>query len=124
MLDKIFKAVRHLLASAERDRLEAKFEKINTRFSDLEGEFDNRFTGVDSRLDEVEKHQAAQNEKLNAIHQVTLANNEALEQRLNLSVVSSDMVRQIVDARIDGFQSSMKNIQSLIEQLIRRDCNN
>lgn len=124
MLDRVFKVLRKLLASVEHNQIETKFEKINGRVTELENQIDDKFIGVDRRLDEVEKHQASQTEKLTAIHEVTLANNEALEQKLNLSTVTSQMVREIVDARINGFQDSIKNIQSLIEQLIKRDCNN
>ena len=123
MLDKFVNLLRRWAASSERDRLETKFERINTRFSDLENELDNKFTGVDNRLDNVEKHQAAQNEKLSAIHQVTLANNEALGERVNSSSVTTEMVRQIVEARIDSFQESMKYMQGLLERIIKRDCN-
>jgi hypothetical protein len=121
MLKPIFNVLQRWIASSERDRLETKFEKINTRFSDLENELDNKFTGVDERLDQVEKHQAAQNEKLTAIHLVTLANNEALGERVNSSSVTTEMVRQIVEARIDGFQESIKYMQGLLEQVLKRN---
>jgi tetrahydromethanopterin S-methyltransferase subunit B len=111
------------VASSERDRLEQKFEKVDNRFSELEDHFNDKFNSFDNRLDTVEKHQAAQNEKLGAIHAVTLANNEALEQKLNLSTVTTQMVREIVDARINSFQESIKYLQTLIEQIIKRDCN-
>lgn len=112
MIDKIFNVVRKWIARAERDRLDDKFQKI-----------DEKLDHFDERLDELERNQAEKGERLKAIHEITLANNEALEQRLNLSVVSADMVRQIVDARINGFQDSIKYLQTLIEQIIRRDCN-
>jgi hypothetical protein len=105
MIDKILKALRRWVASAERDRIDEKIGKL------------------DSRIDSLESSQAAQTEKLSAIHSISLANNEALEQKLNRATVTSDSVRQIVDARIEGFQASMKYIQGLVEQILKRDCN-
>lgn len=112
MFDKVFGLVRRLAASFERDRLDEKFDL-------LEGKIDK----FDERLDRVEQIQAEKNERIRAIHQISLANNEALEQKLNASTVSVEMVRQIVDARINGFQDSIKYLQTLIEQILRRDCN-
>lgn len=112
MISKIFSLIRKLLSSAERDRIEDKFIRI-----------DNSLDHFDERLDHIERKQAAQDEKLSAIHEVTLANNEALEQKLNASKVSAEVVRQIVDLRVDGVHESIRHLQSLIEKVIRRDCN-
>lgn len=112
LISKAFGLFRRAMASAERDRFEDRFQTI-----------DKKLDHCDERLDNVEINQAAQNEKLSAIHQVTLANNEALEQKLNLSTVNAEMVRQIVDARMTAFQDSLQGIKGLIEQVIRRDCN-
>jgi len=111
MFDKVFSLIRRLAASSERDRLSDKFDH-------LEGKIDK----FDERLDRVERIQAEKNERIRAIHEISLANNEALEQKLNASTVSVEMVRQIVDARINGFQDSIKYLQTLIEQILRRDC--
>lgn len=123
MLNRIYRIFQRILASSERDRLEQKFDKVGDRFSELEDHFNDKFASFDNRMDTVEKCQAAQNEKLGAIHEVTLANNEALEQKLNLSTVTTEMVRQIVDARINSFQESIKYLQTLIEQIITRNNN-
>jgi DNA repair exonuclease SbcCD ATPase subunit len=112
MLDKVFGLVKRWAASSERDRLEDKIDHLEEKI--------DRF---DERLDGIEKIQAEKNAKIAAIHEISLANNEALEQKLNASSVSVEMVRQIVDARINGFQDSIKYLQSLIEQVLRRDCN-
>ncbi|WP_434686917.1 hypothetical protein [Pseudanabaena minima] len=110
MLDKILRVCRKFLASAERDRLDDKFLRVEAKVDDL-----------DTRMDNLACSQAAQSEKLSAIHAVTLANNEALEQKLNRNSVTTEGVRQIVDARLETFQLSLKQIQSLIEQVIKRD---
>ena len=111
MLDRVFKVFTKLLASAERDRLDDKFLRL-----------DEKVDHLDTRIDSLERSQSAQSEKLSAIHSVTLANNEALEQKLNRNAVTTEGVRQIVDARMETFQMSLKQIQSLIEQVIKRDC--
>lgn len=112
MIDKIWGLAKRFAASSERDRLEDKIDH-------LEGKIDK----FDERLDRVEKIQVEKNAKIAAIHEISLANNEALEQKLNASSVSVEMVRQIVDARINGFQDSIKYLQTLIEQVLKRDCN-
>ena len=112
MFSNIFSLIRKWAASAERDRL-------NEKFDHLEGKIDK----FDERLDRVEQIQAEKNERIRAIHEISLANNEALEQKLNASTVSVEMVRQIVDVRIESFQDSIKSLQASIEKILRRDCN-
>jgi len=112
MISKIFSLLRKLLSSAERDRLEEKIDHL-----------DEKLDRFDERLDRVEQSQAEKSAQLREIHQVTLANHEALEQKLNASKVTTEVVRQIVDARIESFQESIKYLQALIEQVLRRDCN-
>ena len=97
------------MSSAERDRMQEKFDKVNEKFDHF-----------DDRLDSLETSQALQNEKLSSIHQVTLANNEALEQKLNRSTVTTQTVREIVDIRIEGFQETLKRLEEIMSQLLRR----
>lgn len=123
MLDKIFKLIQRWAASSERDRIDGRFERFNEKIDHLDERFTEKIDHLDERIDGLENSQAAQNEKLSAIHSISLANNEALEQKLNRATVTADSVRQIVDARIEGFQSSMKYIQGLVEQIVKRDCN-
>ena len=110
MLDRIFKVFRKILASAETDRFDNKFERLDSKVDHL-----------DSRIDSLERSQASQNEKLSAIHSVSLANNEALEQKLNRNAVTTEGVRQIVDARMETFQMSLKHIQELLRKVVDRD---
>jgi hypothetical protein len=112
MIKSIVKVLQRWVAIAERDRLDEKFLRL-----------DEKLDHLDERTDSLERSQAAQSEKLSAIHSVTLANNEALEQKLNRNSVTTEGVRQIVDARMETFQLSLKQIQLLIEQVIKRDCN-
>lgn len=112
MIRNILALVKRWAASSERDRLEEKIDKLGDKI--------DRF---DERLDNVERLQSEKAERLRSIQETTLANHEALEQKLNASTVTTEMVRQIVDARINGFQDSIKHLQTLIEQVIRRDCN-
>ncbi len=111
LLTSLGKFVRSVVSRVETDRIDGKFDRLDVKVDHL-----------DTRIDSLERSQAAQNEKLSAIHSVSLANNEALEQKLNRNAVTTEGVRQIVDARMEVFQSNLKNIQSLIEKILSRDC--
>lgn len=113
MLKPIINLLQRWIVSGERDRLDDKFLR-------LDGKVDH----LDDRIDNLERSQAAQTEKLSAIHSVSLANNEALEQKLNRNSVTTEGVRQIVDARMETFQVNLKHIQTLIEKIINRDLGN
>jgi len=108
MISKLIIFVRNIVSRAERDRMEERFEKVNDKFDHL-----------DDRIDSLETSQAMQNEKLSSIHQVTLANNEALEQKLNRNTVTNQSVREIVDIRIEAFQESLRRLEALITQVLR-----
>jgi len=107
MLDPLFRFFNRILASAERDRMDDKLNAVSLKFDHF-----------DDRMDALEISQARQNEKLSTIHLITLANNEALEQKLNRSNITAEMVREIVDARINGFQDSLRILEGLITQLL------
>ena len=96
-----------IAASSNRDRMDDKLNAVSQKFDHF-----------DDRMDALEISQARQTEKLASIHLITLANNEALEQKLNRSVVTVEMVREIVDARINGFQESLKRLEGLLTQLL------
>jgi len=89
--------------------MEEKFEKVHEKFDHF-----------DDRLDALESSQELQNEKLSSIRDITLANNEALEQKLNRSAVTAQSVREIVDIRIEGFQETLKRLEEIMSQLLRR----
>jgi len=109
MISKLIIFVRNIVSSAERDRLQEKFEKVHEKFDHF-----------DKRLDALEVSQALQNEKLSSIKEISLANNEALEQKLNRSAVTAQSVREIVDFRIEAFQESLRRLEVLISELLRR----
>lgn len=110
LLTSLGKILKSVVSRVETDRIDGKFDRLDVKVDHL-----------DTRIDSLERSQSAQSEKLSAIHSVTLANNEALEQKLNRNSVTTEGVRQIVDARLETFQLSLKQIQSLIEQVIKRD---
>lgn len=112
MIDRIFSAIRKFVASAERDRMAEKFDHV-----------DDNFLAMDLRIDRLEIGQAEIKADCKAIREITLANNETLESKINRSTVTSESVRQIVDARIDGFQEGLKRLEALLNQIIRRECN-
>jgi uncharacterized coiled-coil protein SlyX len=95
------------------------FQKIAaSSMDDKFNKVSQKFDHFDDRMDALEISQATQTEKLASIHEITLANNEALEQKYNRSIVTVEMVREIVDARINGFQESLKRLEGLITQLL------
>lgn len=110
MFDKIVRVIQRWAASADRDRNDRLFEKV-----------DDKLDHFDERLDSLEKSQAQQNEKLSAIYQISSANNEALEQKVNRTTVTAQSVREIVDVRLEAFQESLKRLEVLITQILRRD---
>lgn len=112
MLDGIFRVIQRIAASSNRDRMDEKLNAVSQKFDHFDG-----------RMDALEISQARQTEKLSSIHEITLANNEALEQKLNRSVEMVEMVRDIVDARINGFQESLKRLEGLLTQLLVRNYN-
>jgi len=116
MLSKFFSLLRKMLVSAERDRIEKKLSGIDTKF-------EGKFQDFDDRIDELKIGQAEIKAQIESSNQIHLANLEAMEQKMNRNTTTAESVRQIVDARLAGFQDSMKVVQSLIEQVLKRDCN-
>lgn len=111
MLDKLFNIFRKIISSAERDRYDSKFNRLDSKVDHL-----------DQRMDGLEISQAEQNEKLSAIHQITLANNEALEQKINFNNASSQNAKDIAEIRFASFSESFRRLEALVTQVIRRDC--
>jgi uncharacterized coiled-coil DUF342 family protein len=112
MLSKFFSLLRKLILSAERDRLEDRFDEISEKFEEF-----------DERIDELKIGQSEIKAEIKASNEIHLANLEAMEQKMNRNTTTAESVRQIVDARLSGFQESMRVVQGLIEQVIKRDCN-
>lgn len=112
MLSKIFNVFRKLLLSAERDRFENRFDEISDKFEEF-----------DERIDDLKIGQSEIKAEIKASNEINLANLETMEQKMNRNITTAESVREIVDARLTGFQESMRTIQRLIEQIIKRDCN-
>jgi hypothetical protein len=104
--------LKRILSAAADERIETKFNRLTDKVDQLDG-----------RMDGLEVSQAEQNQKLSAIHQITLANNEALEQKLNLSNASSQNAKDIADIRFSAFSESFKRLEDLVLQVVRRDSN-
>lgn len=111
MFELVFRSFKNLLKAAQSDSYDAKFNRLDSKVDHL-----------DQRMDGLAISQAEQNEKLSAIHQVTLANNEALEQKINFNKASSQNAKDIADIRFAAFSESFKRLEALVTQVIRRDC--
>jgi hypothetical protein len=105
MFTKLVSFIGRVLATQKNDRVDAKLDHL------------------DCRMDALEVSQAKQTEKLNAIHQVSLANNEALEQKINLNNANSQNAKEIAEIRYLSSQEALKRLEHLIRQLLRRECN-
>jgi DNA uptake protein ComE-like DNA-binding protein len=112
VLDLVAKTFQRLLGEQSSERIDRKFMQL-----------DHKVDHLDQRMDRLAISQAEQNEKLSAIHQVTLANNEALEQKINMNNASSQNAKDIAEIRFAGFSDSFKRLEDLVMQVIRRDCN-
>ncbi len=112
MIDKLFIIFRKVLASAESDRYDAKFNRLDSKVDNL-----------DMRMDGLAISQAQQNEKLAAIHQITLANNETLEQKINFNNATSQNTKDLSEIRFASFSESFKRLEALVLQVVKRDCN-
>ncbi len=85
MIDKIFDFVRQVLGRVDSDRLERKFERV-----------DEKLDRLDERIDSIEQSQSQQTSQLREIHNISLANNEALEEKLNrITVVSETRFEEV-----------------------------
>lgn len=108
MFDRLFNIFRRAIASAERDRVDEKFEQVHEKLDNF-----------DSRMDNLEKSQSEQNGKLSQIHEVGLANLETLEAKLNKSESKSEAYQSVNNFRFDAIQESFKRLESLISRTIK-----
>lgn len=105
MLDKLFNFFRRAIASAERDRVDEKFDGVEEKL--------DRF---DERMDRLEKSQSEQNAKLSQIHEVGLANLETLEAKLNRSESKNEAYQSVNNFRFESIQESFKRLEGLISR--------
>lgn len=109
MLDKFLNFFRRAIASAERDRVDEKFERVEEKLDHF-----------DDRMDSLENSQAQQNAKLNQIHEVSLANLETLEAKLNKSESKSESYQSVNNFRFESIQESFKRLEALISRALNR----
>jgi len=80
----------------------------------MKDDLDNKINRFDDRLDSLETSQAEQDEKLLSIRETTLSRCKDLEKKL------PQLIREIVDIRIELFQESLKKIEILVSQVLNR----
>ena len=100
MLDKFFNIFKRWSVGAEREPDEKLDEKIDN---------------LDDRIEDLETSQVKQDEKLLSIRKT------ALENRAKLGELESklpQLIREIVEIRIEVFQQSLKNIQILLSKAL------
>lgn len=102
MLDKLFGMVRRAIATSERDRIEEKLEKFDERLDLLESTDKQIYT------------------RLEAIHETNLANNEALEQKMNASKANQEMLKSIIDVKFEYMAKAFEDVKSLIRGACER----
>ena len=117
MFDRLLNILRKALITAESNAIDNKFEKFDNKFE----KFDNKMERFDERMDSIERSQAEQNQKLSAINEVCLANNEALEQKLNSNKATSEAIRTVMDVQNKSFNDTLKRLETLVLQAIRRE---
>lgn len=102
MIDKIFRILRRWAASAERDRIDAKFDHL------------------DERIDQIEQSNAEIRARIHSMHEIHLANNEALEQKLNASKSGQQQILSIMDLRFSYSEAALSEIKALLTK--DQDC--
>jgi len=102
MIDKLISVIRRMIATSERDRIEEKL----TRF--------------DERLDSLESTDQQIYTRLDAIHQVNLANNESLEQKMNASRANQEMLKEVINVKFEYMAKAFEDIKSLIRGTCER----
>lgn len=80
----------------ERDRIDAKFDHF------------------DERMDSLEQSNCEMKAKLDAIHQINFANNEALEQKLNASKSAQQQIIETMQFRFSYNEDSLREIKDLL----------
>ncbi|ELS32793.1 MULTISPECIES: hypothetical protein [Pseudanabaena] len=102
MIDKLFGAIRRFIARSERDIIEEKLGRFDERLDDLESTDQQIYT------------------RLDAIHQVNLANNESLEQKMNASRANQEALKETINTKFEYMSEALKDIKSLIRNTCER----
>ncbi|WP_156341306.1 hypothetical protein [Pseudanabaena sp. 'Roaring Creek'] len=98
--------IRKAFTKVESDRIHAKLDR------------------VDERIDHIEVVQAEQNSKLNSIHEVSLANLEAVEQKLNRVSAqvtnSNESAKEVSNVRFESMQKSFEHLEKLVLEVLKK----
>ena len=105
MIDKIFIFIRKAFSKVESDRIYAKLDR------------------VDERIDRIEVVQSEQNSKLNSIHEISLANLEAVEQKINrigAQVANGyESAKEVSAIKFEAMQKSFEHLERLVLEILR-----
>jgi transcriptional regulator NrdR family protein len=105
MIDKIFIFIRKAFSKVESDRIYTKLDR------------------VDERIDRIEVIQEAQNGKLNSIHEISLANLEAVEQKINrIGAQVADgyeSAKEVTGVKFDAMQKSFEHLERLVLEVLK-----
>lgn len=96
MLEKIFTHISKFFTQGERDRIYRKFDHF------------------DERMDRLEQSNAEIRTRLDSMNEVSFANNEALEQKLNAAKSGQQQILSIMDLRFSYAEDALKEIKALL----------
>jgi len=102
MIDKLISVIRRMIATSERDRIEEKLSRFDERLDSLESTDQQIYT------------------RLDAIHQVNLANNESLEQKMNASRANQEMLKEVINVKFEYMAKAFEDVKSLIRGTCER----
>ncbi len=103
MLDRLFNVFSKIIASAERDRLDQKFDHV-----------EDNFLAMDDRIDRLEIGQAEMKAEMKSIHQVGLANLELLEQKINNGKTGLELLKEYMKDKFEYTNKSLEHMETLI----------
>ena len=103
MIDKILKVVTRWIATADRDRIDQKFDHV-----------DDNFLAMDDRIDRLEGGQAEMKADMKSIHEVGLANLELLEQKINNGKTGLEMLKEYMKDKFEYTNKSLEHMEKLI----------
>ena len=101
MIGKIIIFVSRAFGNVNSDRLDRKLERTDVKLDML-----------DVRMDGLEKTQAQQISQLREIHNIALANNEALEEKLN-------RIGTVAETRFDEVNRSFLHFEKLVIEIFK-----
>jgi hypothetical protein len=109
MLKPFLSLIKGLVFAAKSDRIEIKFDRI-----------DDKLDHLDARIDEIDKSQSNQTSKLTSLHEISQANNGALEQKLNAVKSSTDAGLSIVNSKFSSIHEAFSRLERLVIEVITK----